>query len=244
MKKFVLLIVSAIILGAVFPLTAQVVPTKVAKGDYNQSELDRHRMQTLRMIENYQQIPTDYIQHNSPAPSMNKGFVNTFFLNNRFGVNTFYSYRVGQDMHLVGEFGYYFRSQNDQYPTIMNRINSRIEDVSNAMLFPMYFGVRHGFFSNLTSHFYPYIGAGFGPAVGVGYVRNDYNSSHYNFQLAPSGYLITGVELYTFKKMFFDLNVRYRHLKFGNNVADWNNFSGFSFALGFGYGFGGMQMLR
>ena len=111
-------------------------------------------------------------------------------------------------------------------------------------LFPLYFGFRKGLYLNKTSirRYYPYIGAGIGTALGIGSNRSQ-NIFESDFEITPSGFVTAGTEIHAFKKLFIDLGIRYRYLNFANTLGLWKDFSGFSFNVGFGYGFG-MRLLR
>jgi opacity protein-like surface antigen len=116
-------------------------------------------------------------------------------------------------------------------------------DVTEATLISLYAGVRKGFMlNNKLRRFYPYIGTGAGPVLGMVFDRQGLESD-WSHQFAPSAYALIGTEIYTNNRMFVDLSFRYRYLVFNNNFINRKNFSGLSIGLGFGYGLG-KQLLR
>lgn len=246
MKK-VSAVIAALLLPIYFiPVYAQVeiVPPPTSGGSqYNQSNIQRIQMQYMSRYQNNLRN-TQYITSTNPGAYTGKGFVSGFFFRDSFGFNSFYSHRVRSDLYLVGELGYYYGGRDNRYASITDQYGYGSRYGSGAMLIPLYFGVRKGLsFNNLFKRFYPYIGTGGGAAAGIGYQYQP-GFADYSFQVAPSVYALIGTEIYTTKRMFFDFNIRYRHIEFAREIVNWKDFSGFSFSVGFGYGMGGMQYLK
>jgi len=246
MQRYILFLIIVLLTVSSAIINAQIPENRVAVDkEYRQSNIERQQDSFYYKALYQQRQANRRIRNNySPGLYKSKGFFNTFFLRSRFGVNTMYTYKITDNTYFVGEFGYYFASRDDRFPTIQERFTGIMRDNASAMVFPLYFGIRRGFTPFNITRFYPYIGTGIGPAFGVGHERTRYSGSNFDFQYAPSVYFITGIEVYTFKKWFVDLNLRYRHMKFKHDIIDWSDFSGLSIALGFGYGFGGMQLLK
>ncbi len=205
----------------------------------------RDRISKIQVINGYQTIAALPVNTIGSNVFQNKGFVNSSYFRNAFGMNSIFSRRLRRDFYVVGESGYFY--------TNSNLTNSGFNSVpfgqsfpgnASVTLIPLYAGVRKGFFLNRSSlrNFYPYVGAGAGTVFGFGQIQ-DFNNNNRSFEVAPSAYVMLGTEVYTFKKIFIDLGVRYRYLTFANNLALWQDFSGFTFNFGFGYGFG-MRLLR
>jgi len=226
--------------------------------EYNQSKIHRVRTQ---FYQHALQVAAMQQQKKQAAPKVGinpdgfpgKSIINTSFLQTRFGFTSFYTYRLRQNLYLVGELGYFYNSSD-----LMNRnindplgrwVDERLnpyyhtKDLYEVALYPVYGGIRRGIIlKNLLKRFYPYVGAGAGPVLGMGFVRDQFGSNQ-SFQLVPSVYAMVGTEIYTTNKWFFDVSVRYRYLTFGRYLANWKNFSGITLNFGFGYGIG-QQILR
>ena len=269
MKKIVLLLLTAVFIATPALLFAQqmnnMIKKKNDKGratqeeEYNQSKIDRLKMQQMKRIQQIMLMNSGQqraAMDLNPGGFGNKGIVNSSVFRGSFGFSSFLNHRINSDMFLVGEIGYFFKSSNPTYASVFDRsVNEQLNgglnsNVFEATLIPLYAGVRKGFFlNNMFKRFYPYIGAGAGPVVGMGFSRVStggpfpVQTTNRSFQVAPSAYALIGSEIYTNKRIFFDLSVRYRYLNFNNRLANWNNFSGFSIGLGFGYGLG-KQLLR
>jgi len=245
MKRAVFCLTAVFMAATAAPLSAQVVKrTSPVKQEYNQSRIDQMRLYYQLRAAQMRAPETRYVTSTNPGEYVGKGFVNTFFFHNTFGINSFFSRRIRQDLYLVGEFGYFSKTRDNVYPSMYYNLMGRTMPVSSAMLFPLYAGVRRGVtFINSLKRLYPYVGAGAGPVLGVGNMPDTFRS-HYSVAFAPSLYAIAGTEIYAHRKWMLDFNIRYRYLRFHDALANWRNFSGVSFAIGFGYGGGGMQYLR
>ncbi len=216
----------------------------------DQSPLGRTHMQFNKRV-NYIIANTNTPTAIQPAAAINsgqfqnRGLLNSAFLRNTIGVNSIFSHRVQRDFYFVGELGYFY-ANSILSPSNLSSFpqSGRLRNVSEVSLYPLYFGFRKGFYLNNTSinRYYPYIGAGIGTALGIG-SNTSQNIFKSDFEITPSGYVTAGTEIYAFKKVFIDLGIRYRYLNFANTLGLWKDFSGFSFNIGFGYGFG-MRLLR
>lgn len=226
--------------------------------EYNQSRVHRVRTQ---FYQHGLQIAAMQQQKNQAAPKVGinpdgfpgKSVVNMSLLQTRFGFTSFYTHRLRQNVYLVGELGYFYTSSD-----VMNRdindplgrwVDERLNpyyharDLYEVALYPVYGGIRRGIIlQNSLKRFYPYVGAGAGPVLGMGFMRDQFGSNR-SFQLTPSAYVMVGTEIYPTNKWFLDVSVRYRYLAFGRYLANWKNFSGFTLNFGFGYGIG-QQILR
>ncbi len=217
---------------------------------YNQSPIGLTRLQFEKEINNIvAQVNTQNASRSNnffgSSGYQNRGGLNSVFSRNIFGVNSIFSHRVQRDFYFVGEAGYFYANSilaPSNLPS--SPLSDQLRNVSEVSLFPLYFGFRKGLYLNKTSirRYYPYIGAGIGTALGIGSNRSQ-NIFESDFEITPSGYVTAGTEIHAFKKLFIDLGIRYRYLNFANTLGLWKDFSGFSFNVGFGYGFG-MRLLR
>ncbi|MFC1553822.1 hypothetical protein ACFL7D_04225 [candidate division KSB1 bacterium] len=219
------------------------------KQEYNQSNIGLIQAQfEARMLSMIDRVHNPL--QSVPRPGINpdgfnqRGIFNASIFQNSFGFSSFYNHRLQQNLYLVGEVGYFFTSSNRANDSFYDRIlGFNNNDFYEASIFPVYAGLRKGFtITNMFKRFYPYIGVGGGPAVGMGYIRNG-SSTTRNFDYAPSYYTVIGSEIFTNNKLFFDISIRYRYLVFNDYLANWKDFSGVSFNFGFGYGIG-TQILR
>jgi len=231
-------------------VTAQVEKQRpVVSGEYNKTQMQQMSEYYLNYYARInQQSAAQAYGYNGLFGS--RGYLHTYVLKDKFGVSTMYSHRLRRDLFLTGELGYYRITRQGEYPASIDLFDDS-GDYASSMIYPVYVGIRRGFQPQHTSRLYPYVGAGGGVAFGVGYINNRYvpaNDSwirhNYNFALAPSAYIVAGLELYTVKRVFIDLNVRLRTMKFNETVGNWKDFSGMSVGFAFAYGFGGMQLLR
>jgi hypothetical protein len=205
----------------------------------------RDRIMKIQSISRSQGIAESPVNANGANVFQNKGFLNSSYFRNTFGMNSIFSHRFRRDFYFVGESGY-FSTNSFLNNTGLNSspIGQSLPGNASVTLIPLYAGVRKGFFLNRSSlkNYYPYVGAGAGAVFGFGQIQ-DFNNYNRSFEVTPSAYVVFGTEIYTFKKIFLDLGVRYRYLTFADNLALWQDFSGFTFNFGFGYGFG-MRLLR
>ncbi len=177
----------------------------------------------------------------------NRGSVGLNFFRLGFGVMPVYQRMLSWDLSFVGELGYYTTATKDigHYSSFVtwNRVNG---EFLNANFFPLYAGLKKGFYiRSVARKFYPYIGAGAGPVVAYGQNRqSQYDNIYSNFTYAPSAYLLVGFETYSSENWFLNFNVRYRHLKFNDSIANNRDYSGLSFSIGFGRGFSGTYYLK
>lgn len=263
MKKTLLLLLTAVFIATPVLLFAHqannMVKKKNEKGratqeeEYNQSKIGRIMAQQMQRIQRIRLMSSGQRRAQkmdlNPGGFGNKGIVNTSVFQNVFGFSTFLNHRLNRDMFLVAEIGYFYTNSNRAFTSSLDRaINERLNGVPNsdifeATLIPLYAGVRKGFLlNNRLKRFYPYVGAGAGPVLGMGFIRQQQFTDR-SFQVTPSAYALIGSEIYTNKRLFFDLSLRYRYLTFNDNLANWKNFSGLSVGFGFGYGLG-KQLLR
>jgi len=217
--------------------------------EYNQSKIHRLRTQVYQRVQK-QAAPKVGI---NPDGFLGKSVFNTSFFQTRFGFTSFYTHRLSQNVYLVGELGYFYNSSDRMNRNINSPLDRWVDerlnpylhtrDLYEVALYPVYGGIRRGIILNHSlKRLYPYVGAGAGPVLGMGYIRNKFVSDR-SFQLSPSVYAMVGTEIYTNSRWFFDVSVRYRYLTFGRYLANWKNFSGFTLNFGFGYGIG-QQILR
>lgn len=262
MKKTVLLLLTAVFIATPALLFAQqmnnMIKKKNDKGratqeeEYNQSKIDRLKLQQMKRIQQIMLMNSGQqraAMDLNPGGFGNKGIVNSSIFRGSFGFSSFFNHRLGSDMFVVGEIGYFYTNSNRAYTSSLDRvINEQLNgfpnsDIFEATLIPLYAGIRKGFLlNNWLKRFYPYIGVGAGPVLGMGYIRQQQFTDR-SFQVTPSAYALIGSEIYTNNRIFFDLSLRYRYLTFNDNLANWKNFSGLSVGLGFGYGLG-KQLLR
>ncbi|MCP4726193.1 MAG: hypothetical protein GY863_14210 [bacterium] len=228
--------------------------TKKSK-EFNKTKLEEMReiaMQKARQMNQAQIQEPDYAQL-SRRPYSRTASLSMYYTRETFGIAPVYKHRINRDVLFVAELGV-FNADKRSYEEYagLSRVGGNNQFKRNAMLIPIYGGFRKGFFKNgKLRNYYPYIGGGAGPVIGVGEQTTDYNrywnywSSRYQVRLTGSAYLMAGVEFYSTKTWFVDAYVRYRHLRFGQEVGSWKNFSGFSIGLTFNRGFGGgYQLLR
>ena len=217
---------------------------------YDQSPIGRARLQIENEINNiiaHVNTPNAARSNSSFGSSgfQNRGGLNSSFLRNTIGINSIFTHRVQRDFYFVGEAGYFY-ANSALAPSNLpgSSLSGQLRNISEVSLYPLYVGFRKGFYLNNTSikRYYPYIGAGIGTALGYG-SNSSQNIFKSDFGITPSGYVTLGTEIYTFKKLFIDLGIRYRYLNFANTLGLWKDFSGLSFNVGFGYGFG-MRLLR
>jgi len=220
--------------------------------EYSQSQILSIRR---HFFQHAQQTAANQQQERQPGPRVrvnpdgfgSKGIVNAFLFQTRIGFTSVYTHRISQNLYFVGEFGYFTNSQNRARSSLYDRItgfyNRARGDLYEVELWPVYGGLRRGVvLKNSLKRFYPYIGAGAGPVLGRGYVRNMLVTDTI-YRLVPSAYAIVGTEIYATGKWFLDLSIRYRYLTFSRYLANWKSFSGVTFNFGFGYGIG-QQVLR
>lgn len=221
----------------------------VVEGEYNVT----HSEKMMRHYMQKHMVYYDDYHYSRSDMYISKGFGYGSLMGGNLGMVTMYTRRLHRDLHLTIEFGNYLLSRlidsdNSIMPVHSNGFN---QYRNNAMVYPLYVGLRRGISIPGASRVYPYVGVGAGLALGIGY-ENDYRETRYfpfgrgqyNATVAPTFNVHTGVELYTFKRGYIDLNFRYRHLEFYRNIAQWKDVSGFAIDLGFGFGIGGMQLLR
>ncbi|MFC1564335.1 hypothetical protein ACFL6G_05325, partial [candidate division KSB1 bacterium] len=221
----------------------------VKKEEYNktkQEEMQEFAQQKAKKMQqgNYVDQEQEYYSARGYNSAASFGF---FYIRDTFGMAPVYKQRIDRDVLFVAELGF-FNAAKKYYETSAHQSFYNPENMqkSNAVLIPLYAGLRKGFFlEGKMKNYYPYIGAGAGPVLGIGQQRYNYMYSHYTARVTGSAYLIAGTEFYSTKKWFFDVYVRYRHMRFGKMVGEWRNFSGLSIGFAFSRGFGGgYQMLR
>ncbi len=230
--------------------------TKVKSKEFNKTELEKMQEMALKKASKNNPAKTKDPRYSSAffaTPYVRTASLSMFYTRETFGIAPVYKQRIDRDVLFVAELGIFnaVKKSLEEYSSPVNLGNQNYFR-QNAVLIPFYGGVRKGFFrEGRLRNYYPYIGGGAGPVIGIGEQISGFDQrwnimySDYKVRFTGSAYLMAGMEFYSTNKWFVDLYLRYRHMQFSRDVGSWRNFSGLSFGFTFNRGFGGgYQLLR
>jgi len=269
MKKFILV---TVMISLIFlPLTlfgqgvkgkpiGMAVPPLKKSGEYNQSGIEKVRIQYQQFAQNLaQQVPVS-IGRNPRIPMVGtpggygtRNGLSFTMSNYGFGVNGYFSQRIKRDLFVFAEINYYvmdlsnagwllsgnaFGIQNNSNNNNSNNNNE------NYSMTTAYGGFTRAFYQQgRFKRFYPYIGAG----IGLASIKNGMQNLNYTYGQNSNITLITesalakvGTEIYLSNRLFLSTDLQYQYITFSKPVNNRKDYSGFVFNFGCGFGFGKM----